>query len=335
MKRSLFTIVVLAAAVQLALAAGAHHAAAAWLEEAIVSGRLVTLSLSREHHIEPPAEPAPTPPPAYAAPTVLERPLATPSPTPEPAKESSPDYGSIEIDNTTSLAIAPQELMAEPLQLSLPKEGPQILIMHTHGTESYAMEPGWEYEESDLSRTTDPDYNMLRVGQELAAAFERHGLNVMHDTTLHDYPSYTGSYSRSGQTVESILAQHPDIAIVIDLHRDAIGSGDTIYKTQAEIPGTSSAQVMLLAGTGENGLEHPNRLENIKLALLLQAAAESTCPTLMRPLAIRPERYNQQLSSGALIIEVGSNGNTLQEAITAVQLFADAVSPTLLEYIEG
>lgn len=334
MKKGVMAAILLLACAQLALAAGAGEAAASWLEEAITSGRLVSASLRYEHGVEPAASIPPENTPAVLPPPVLaERPLISPSPSPSPTPQVRPAtiYGELELDNDTSFEIDPPALMSAGLSVTLAQEGPQILIMHTHGTESYTAEPGWEYEESDYARTTDCTYNMIRVGNELAEAFEENGLRVVHDTNLYDYPSYTGSYTRSGAAVEDYLKQYPGISIVIDLHRDAIGSGDVVYKTMAEIPNTVCSQVMILVGTGENGLSHPQWQENLKLALLMQERAAAKYPTLMRPLAIRKERYNQQLTTGSLIIEVGSNGNTLAEAITAVRLFADAVSPALLE----
>ena len=118
------------------------------------------------------------------------------------------------------------------------------------------------------------------------------------------------------------------------MHRDAIGDGDVVYKTMAELSGQPCSQVMLLAGTGENGLSHPNYMENLKLALYLQKAVVDSRPTLARPIALKKERYNQQLTTGSLILEVGSNGNTLDEALRAVRLFADAVAPALTELVE-
>ena len=134
--------------------------------------------------------------------------------------------------------------------------------------------------------------------------------------------------------MERYLAEYPNIAVVIDLHRDALGDGEVIYKTVAELDGKASSQLMMLVGTGESGLYHPNWEQNLRLALYLQQAVNAKYPTLARPISVVKERYNQQLSTGMFILEVGSNGNSLQEAITAVRLFADAVSPALLELAE-
>ena len=158
---------------------------------------------------------------------------------------------------------------------------------------------------------------------------------MLHDREIYDYPSYTGSYNRSGAAIEAYLAQYPDIAIVIDLHRDALGDGDVTYKTMAELDGQVSSQLMMLVGTGESGLYHPNWQENLRLALYLQQAVNAKYPTLARPISVVKERYNQHLSTGSFILEVGSNGNSLQEAITAVRLFADAAGPALKELVSA
>lgn len=91
---------------------------------------------------------------------------------------------------------------------------------------------------------------------------------------------------------------------------------------------------MLVMGTGENGLEHPYWRENLKLALAMQKAMDDKYPTLTRPINLAQERYNQHLTQGSLILEVGSSGNTLSEALCAVELFADAVAPLLLSLVE-
>lgn len=237
------------------------------------------------------------------------------------------------IENRPGLELDVAAMAQAELALDLPEEGPQVLIVHTHGSEAYTPDRYDQYEESDSYRTEDLNYNVVRVGDELAAALEAQGLSVLHDREIYDYPSYTGSYSRSGAAVEEYLAQYPDIAVVIDLHRDALGDGDVTYKTMAELDGQTSSQLMMLVGTGEGGLSHPNWEQNLRLALYLQQAVNAKYPTLARPISVTQERYNQQLTTGSMILEVGSSGNTLQEALTAVRLYADAVGPALLKLV--
>ena len=172
------------------------------------------------------------------------------------------------------------------------------------------------------------------MGDELAKQLEQAGLRVLHDREIYDYPSYTGSYERSGAAVAGYLEEYPDIAVVLDLHRDALGADGVVYKTMAEEEHVVASQIMLLVGTDESGLEHPRWRENLALALYLQEAVGRLHPTLMRPVAVVPQRYNQHLTQGSLILEVGSSGNTLQEALAAVRLFAEAAGPALLALTE-
>lgn len=269
-------------------------------------------------------------------PVQVDIPDVSPEPdgSPEPEVKPTTIEGGMAVRNDTQLEVdLPGLLLAGPSQ-TLPKEGVQILIIHTHGSESYTPDSFNNYEASDNFRTEDKAYNIIRVGDELTACLESYGLKVIHDREIYDYPSYTGSYSRSAAAVESYLTMYPEIAVVLDVHRDAIGNGDVVYKTVAKNGGAACSQIMLLAGTGQNGLSHPNWQENLRLALYLQEAVVDKYPTLARPIALKKERYNQQLTTGSLILEVGSSGNTLSEALQAVRLFAESAAPALLELVE-
>lgn len=309
------------------------------------------------HAAAPEAEthsPAPTGTPAAETPRPTETPRSTETPRPtetppelwppaemEPAAaaEGGPTVIAVTLtdedplDNDTSYDVDAEALLAEGPSLVLPAEGYQILIVHTHATEAYTQEADDRYEESDDHRTTDTDHSVVRVGEELARALEEQGLHVLHCTTLFDHPNYTGSYTRSGAAVEEYLAAYPGIRVVIDVHRDALGSGDTIYKTVADIDGLMAAQLMFVMGSDVN-LENPDWEQNLTLALTLQQAANARYGTLMRPTNLCDYRYNQQLCPGSLLLEVGTAGNTLSEAITAVRLFAETAGPVLASYIE-
>lgn len=243
--------------------------------------------------------------------------------------------GGLAIKNETAYQVDAQELLRRGPSVRLPAEGPQILILHTHGSEAYTPAGLDRYEANDNRRTADEKFSVIRVGDELAAVFERAGLQVLHDREIYDYPSYTGSYSRSGEAVERYLAEYPGIAVVLDIHRDALGSDGVVYKTMAEEEGTVASQIMLLAGTDESGLSHPDWRENLALALYLQERVSMVHPTLLRPVSLVPQRYNQHLSKGFLILEVGSSGNTLQEALAAVRLFGEAAAPALAALTDG
>lgn len=241
--------------------------------------------------------------------------------------------GGMSIKNETGYFVDAAELLKEGAGLSLPAGQPQILIIHTHSSEAYTQAGLDRYVPSDTNRTEDTQFNIVRIGDELTQILSEAGLNVIHDRGIYDYPSYTGSYSRSGEAVQQYLESYPSIAVVLDVHRDALGSDSVVYKTMAEEEGVCASQVMLLVGSDDSGLEHPGWRQNLALAIALQNAAVSSKPTLMRPISLVRERYNQHLSPGALILEVGSAGNTLQEALAGVRLFGRAIAPALLEMV--
>lgn len=351
-KKGIAAAALLGLALRLAVLAGAGEDLGRFVNDRWGDGNLVRATLNIELGArggapegEPAAEPDPAPPEESAAPTaepslLLVEVTPRPAPSAEPAPEEAPEppapevraadlSGGAAVNDRTQLGTDLAALAAEGLELRLPAGGPQVLIIHTHSSEAYTPDGDDRYVASDPYRTEDKTQSVIRVGDAMAAALEAHGLTVLHDREIYDYPSYTGSYGRSGAAVERCLAENPTLRVVIDLHRDALGSGDVVYKTQAAVRGQSCAQVMLLAGTGENGLPHPNWRENLKLAMYLQDAADAQCPTLMRPIELVSERYNQQLCPGMLIAEVGSTGNTLREAITAAELFGDAAGAAL------
>ena len=237
--------------------------------------------------------------------------------------------GGLSIKNATDYEVDMGALLSAGPDIHLAAEGPQILIIHTHSSEAYTQAGLDHYEESDDHRTQNKAYSIIRVGDELTEIFEQAGLRVIHDRQVYDYPSYTGCYSRSGAAVEDYLREYPDIAVVLDVHRDALGADGVVYKTMAEEDGSCASQIMLLSGSDASGLEHPDWKSNLSLALYLQNAVSSRHPTLMRPVSLVRERYNQHLSRGSLIIEVGSSGNTLQEALAAIRLFAHSAAPAL------
>ena len=217
-------------------------------------------------------------------------------------------------------------MLMSQLDWDLTETGPKVLIVHSHATESYSQTPGDLYEPSAEYRTRDTRHNMIRVGEALKEALEAKGIGVLHDTTLHDYPSYTDSYVRSRETVESYLEAYPSICLVLDLHRDAVERSDgTQMDTQAQVDGKESAQLMLVVGTDAGGRIHPDWEENMALAAKLHAQLEKRFPGLCRPISFRTERFNQDLCHGALLVEVGSAGNTLEEALVAAEALAEAI----------
>lgn len=237
--------------------------------------------------------------------------------------------------NYTDQSMDLQALAAAQVSVELSEDGPQILIMHTHGSEAYTMDGEDVYVESDASRTIDENYNVLRIGDEMQQIFEEMGLKVIHDRTLYDYPQYSGAYDRSCAGVQSWLEQYPSIQVVLDVHRDAlIGEDGTVYKAVTEVDGEKTAQVLMIVGTDVLGQEHPHWRENLALAIQIQKNLDEQWPTLARPITLRSSRFNQQLTRGSLLVEVGSHGNTLQEALRGARLFAQAAGKVLLELKE-
>lgn len=180
---------------------------------------------------------------------------------------------------------------------------------------------GYEYEMTGNYRTTDLNYSVARVGTELTNYLKNKGFNVEHNTTYHDYPAYSGSYNRSLETVQGLLLES-DTQIVIDLHRDAVGSSNT-YAPTVKINDQYAAQLMFVIGTDGGGLEHPNWNQNLKFAIKIQEKANEMYPGLFRPIIVRNSRYNQHVTTGASIIEVGATGNTLDQCILSMQCLAN------------
>ncbi len=241
----------------------------------------------------------------------------------------------VSLFNYTNRDLDIQALASAQISVDLSGEGPQILIMHTHGSEAYTMDGQDIYEESDASRTTDEHYNVVRIGEEIKRIFEEKGLRVIHDCTLYDYPKYSGAYSRSCEGVEAWLEQYPSIQVVLDIHRDAlIGEDGTVYKAITEADDAKVAQVLMIVGTDESAA-HPDWTDNLALAIQIQQELDARWPTLARPITLRSSRFNQQLTHGSLLVEVGSHGNTLQEALAGARLFAQAAGDVLVQLIES
>lgn len=247
--------------------------------------------------------------------------------------------GGVEVNNgTQGITVDPAALAASVLTQTIApaSQGPQILIMHTHGSEAYTMVGDDVYVETDTSRTDDANYNMIRVGEEMKAVFESMGFSVIHDTSLYDYPNYTGSYTRSLAGIQSMLEQYPTISVVLDVHRDAlIASDGTVYKAVTQVNGEDVAQVMLVVGTNDGGLTHPGWQDNLNLAAHIQLGMTAIEPTLARPINLRSQRFNQHLTPCSLLVEVGTSGNTLQEALRGARYFAQAAGTVYQGLVTG
>ena len=231
-------------------------------------------------------------------------------------------YNGVQIKNESGLEINENNLNFD---LSFNKK--DILIFHTHTCESYTSSEKYSYEQTGSFRTTDLNFSVARVGDELTSQLNSYGFNVSHDKTYHDYPAYSGSYARSLTTVQNILNSGSKADIVIDIHRDAIA--DSSYAPKVKIGEEYASQLMFVIGTNGSGLEHPNWIQNLKFAIMVQQKANEMYPGLFKPIVVRSSRYNQHLTKCSSIIEVGATGNTLDEANTSMKYLAKVLSEVI------
>lgn len=237
-------------------------------------------------------------------------------------------FGNVYINNGSDAALD-ASMLGTDYAACLGADEPQVLIIHTHGTESYTMPPGQEYDVSDTFRTLDTNCNMIRVGDEMARTLTECGISVVHDRALYDYPSYSGAYNRSLASIERYLEKYPSISFVLDVHRDAVqdANGNQFKLLCGEDAG--AAQLEFVIGSNGGGLSHDLWRENLKLACAVQETLYKDYPTLMRPVTVRNSRYNQHMTTGSLLVEVGTAGNSLEEAINAARIFAAGFAKTL------
>ncbi len=206
--------------------------------------------------------------------------------------------------------------------------GPKVLIYSTHTTESYTK-GGEDYEESAAYRTLDENYNMLSLGALLETELEKRGIEVLRDETLHDYPSYNAAYNHARKAVSQYLKDNPSLTLILDLHRDAGETAAGQLRPLANVAETPAAQLMVVVGTDARGLVHPNWEENLSVGLKLQALLERLSPGITRPTCLRPQRFNQDLSPGCLLIEIGGAGNTRAEAMASAPILGEAIAELL------
>ena len=262
--------------------------------------------------------------------------------------------GSIK-NNTRQTAADIAAEIQDPLPFGVEKDSPdpQILIMHTHATEDYRLSAGLWYSPGDGARTTDTNLNMCAVGRVMADTLNAAGLNTLHDETLNDYPSYTGSYENSRAVVQRYLAQYPSIKVVLDVHRDAIQrylaqypsikvvldvhrdaietEGGSRMAPVCTVDGRQAAQVMIICGCDNGGsVRLPGWRQNLRFAAAWERSMEGMYPGFTRPVLFSYRFYNQDLTTGSLLIEIGGHGNNLNEALYAGQLAANGLVQALL-----
>lgn len=306
-------VIALAVAVRL-YSTGAFQVMARMLDSEAVASFLVYLETGRIVRAAPVDIPEDTVPE-----TVAE--TATPVTEGPPVTFTAADEALVHIRNINNMTLDVEALLEAPLNWDLTGDEPTVLIYHTHATESYTKTAADTYTESSDYRTLDCDHNMVAIGDRVAELLEAAGIHVIHATDLHDYPSYNGSYGNSRQTAEAYLKQYPTIALVLDIHRDAAVNADgSQYATSATVNGKDSAQLLLLMSGGHEGWR-----ENMGLAVKLTAQLEKMYPGITRGIITRNSLYNQDMSPGAMLVEVGAAGNTFDEAMTAAEVLAEAI----------
>lgn len=243
-------------------------------------------------------------------------------------------FENVRVKNTTDTkTLNIEKVLSEPLELSVDKSKPAVLIFHSHTSEGYEMiERDW-YAQDYTARSNDENRNIVRVGTEIANYLTELGYTVIHDKTIHD-DSYSDSYPNSRKTVEKHLAEHPEIQIVLDIHRDAItqNNGDKV-KPVNTIGGKKAAQLMIITGAEEGKVEDfPDWEYNLRFALQLQKKCETMFPGLMRPVLFSQRKYNMDMTRFSLLIEMGSEANTLEEACYSGRMLAAALASLMDEY---
>lgn len=192
-------------------------------------------------------------------------------------------------------------------------------IYHTHNAESYAGDGGPE-------RNQGKNGDIVAVGDTLTKALTKYGIGAVHSTQIHDGTDFMKAYSESGKTGSKLLKTYPTIKILLDIHRDGLPPG--VSKSTVNIQEKQASQVLIVIGK-----KHPNWQANEKLAKELIAIGEQKYPGLFEPNIsyAADARYNQHLSSGALLLEFGSQLNTAAEAKAA----AEAVAVVLTEWLKA
>ncbi len=235
-----------------------------------------------------------------------------------------PGADGVFIQNDSGLSYDLDEMLADPVRLHKndSADQPTVLIIHTHGSEAYVDQSG--------GRSEDPDHSVVHIGDVLTELLESKGIGVVHCRTLIDVPSYNQSYSRAMDIIDEQLDETPDIQMVIDLHRDSmITDSGMEYKVVSEIDGTPCAQLMFVMGTNAGGRTHDNWRDNLSFAVGLQRSLLEAYPTLMRPINLRKQRFNEQATTGSMILECGTSANTMQEAENAIRAFGRVLAEQL------
>ncbi|MBR5544270.1 MAG: stage II sporulation protein P [Clostridia bacterium] len=243
-------------------------------------------------------------------------------------------FNEIYLRNTTlNQNVNIEEYLNKKVQISIIKDKPSVLIYHTHTTETYEILERNFYTNSRSTRSMNSQENMVRIGEEICKILEENGYKTIHDKTIYD-EKVSGAYDRSRENISKILKDNPSIQVALDVHRDSIYQKDgSRIKTVAEVNGRKVAQIMIISGCEDGNVTNfPNWKKNLTFALGLQEKLAYDNKNLMRPLMFCSRKYNMDLIPCALSIEIGTDANTITEAVYSAQLFANSLSDFLEEY---
>ena len=239
------------------------------------------------------------------------------------------EYGQLRNCTALSESLILTEGLKKP-ELSINLDGePQVLIIHTHTTESYEQDNDGYYDTRFVGRSLCPANSVVGVGAALAQTLADNGICVIHDGTVFDDPLYENSYSRSRERIEQILSEYPSIKIVLDIHRDGISDGDARIAPVAETDSGTAAQIMIICGCDDGSGILPDYMKNLRFAIYLQQGIERDTPGLTRPLLFDYRFYNQDLTAGSLVIEIGALGNSREQAVLSARLAGESVASML------
>ena len=246
--------------------------------------------------------------------------------------EGNVSYKNIQVKNASSADIDIKAELDGELGFDIDDtDEPQVLIYHTHTSESFLKYDTGSFYEGFYPRTTEKTENVCAVGEQIARQLNAHGIKTIHDTTIHDYPSYNGAYDRSYETIQKYLKKYPSIKVTLDIHRDGIGTDTEKSKPVFEYDGKKAAQLMILSGYNYDGCEEFKDWEyNLRFALQIQSKAVSMYPNMVRPLYFADFMYNMNVNTGSLLIEIGAESNTIEEVKYSGYLLGNVLSEVLL-----
>lgn len=246
---------------------------------------------------------------------------------PNYTKKATKNYDRIDLYGVTIYDYSSKNIDYKELierNLDLTKKSDPVLLYCSHTSETYKNSKNFKFKYSGNYRTKDSKYNMLSVASIMSNTLKDRGLTAVFDTTPHDYTSYDNAYKNSMNTIKKNIEQHSRFGVIIDVHRDA--AADLSFGPTTTINGKSTAQLMVVIGVGYEGYPNEYYEENLILALKIVKLGEEMYPGLFRHVLVRDARYNQHLTPGSILVEVGATGNTLEEAYYGARCFANILA---------